>query len=138
MSVDHELIQTRCAEIVESINRLEKIAALSKGIFLQDQDVKDIASYRLLIAIEACLNICYHFCSKQLKKIPDNYANCFEILGEEGIIGKDLSERLQNMARFRNLLVHVYYHVDDEQLYEVVSYHLDDLREFCEAIVSRV
>jgi len=106
MSVDQEIIRTRCKEITESCNRLEEIALMPKETFLQDQDTKDIASYRLLIAIEAGLSICYHYCSNKLNKVPDNYANCFQILGDGKVISVDLSEKLQKMARFRNLLIH--------------------------------
>ena len=68
-----------------------------------------IASYRLLIAIEAALNLCYHVAAKRLKKVPEEYAECFAILSDAGIIPVDLSERLQKTARFRNLLVHMYW-----------------------------
>lgn len=47
MSLNPELIRTRCQEIEESISRLERIAAISKGEFLKDRDMQGIASYRL-------------------------------------------------------------------------------------------
>ena len=34
------------------------------------------------------------------------------------------------MARFRNLLVHVYWKLDYRQVYEIVQNRLDDLRAF--------
>ena len=136
MTLDHELLRQRCEEITDACDRLDRIAEISKDSFLKDQDTRDIASYRLLVAIEAALNICYHFCSKQLTRVPENYAQCFELLGEAGIISVELSGTLQRMARFRNLLVQVYYNVDDEQLYEIISKHIGDLRRFCNSIVS--
>ena len=136
MTLDHELLRKRCGEITDACDRLDRIAEISKDSFLKDQDTRDIASYRLLVAIEAALNICYHVCSKQLTRVPENYAQCFELLGEAGIISVELSGTLQRMARFRNLLVQVYYNVDDEQLYEIIGNHLGDLRRFCNPIVS--
>jgi uncharacterized protein YutE (UPF0331/DUF86 family) len=130
MSLNKDLLRTRCQEVVESCDRLDKIARLSKNEFFRDQDAKDIASYRLLLAIEAALNVCYHICSKQLKKIPENYSDCFRILGEAAIIPPDLAEKLQKMARFRNLLVHVYWEVNEETIYTIVTSHLQDLRKF--------
>lgn len=59
---------------------------MSKEAFLQDQDSKDIASYRLLIAIEAALSLCYHISAKQLKKAPESYADCFQLISEAGLI----------------------------------------------------
>ncbi|MBU1564045.1 MAG: DUF86 domain-containing protein [Proteobacteria bacterium] len=136
MNLNHDLVRNRCREITESLTRLERIGAMSKVAFLQDQDAKDIASYRLLIAIEAALSICYHISSKHLKKVPENYADCFQLVGDAGIISAELSFNLQKMARFRNLLVHVYWEIDEEALYTIITSHLDDLRKYCQIIVG--
>jgi uncharacterized protein YutE (UPF0331/DUF86 family) len=136
VSLNPELIRTRCQEIEESVSRLENIAAMSKGEFLKDRDMQDIASYRLLVAIEAALGLCYHVAAKKLKKVPEEYAECFAILGDAGMISEDLSEKLQRMARFRNLLVHMYWKVDYDPFYELIQIHLVDLRRFAQAIVA--
>lgn len=135
MNLNHDLVRNRCSEITDSLARLEKIGLLSKEAFLQDQDTKDIASYRLLIAIEAALSLCYHISSKRLQKVPESYADCFQLLGDADLIPGDLSTNLQKMARFRNLLVHVYWDVDEEALFTVIKSHLGDLRKFCAAVV---
>ena len=101
MSLNQELIRTRCQEIEESLSRLERIKLTPKEDFLKDQDLQDIACYRLLVAIEAALGLCYHVAAKRLKKVPGKYAECFAILADAGIIPTDLSERLQKMARVR-------------------------------------
>jgi uncharacterized protein YutE (UPF0331/DUF86 family) len=135
MNLNQDLIRNRCGEITESVSRLERIAHMSKPAFLNDQDAKDITSYRLLIAIESALNICYHISSKHLKKIPENYADCFQLLGNAGIISADLSLNLQKMARFRNLLVHVYWNIDEEALYDIITTQLQDLRRYCAEVI---
>lgn len=109
MSLNQDLVRARCQEIEESIEGLEMIKERGREEFLKDRDLKDIACYRLLIAIEAVLSLCYHVAAKRLKKVPGEYAECFAILAEAGIIRGDLSERLQKMARFRNLLVYIYW-----------------------------
>jgi len=40
------------------------------------------------------------------------------------------------MARFRNLLVHVYWKIDYDQVYEIMTTRLDDLRAFRTAMVG--
>lgn len=54
-----------------------------------------------------------------------------------GILTADLTERLQQMARFRNLLVQVYWKVDDEQVYDMICKHLDELRAF-KAVIAQL
>jgi uncharacterized protein YutE (UPF0331/DUF86 family) len=90
----------------------------------------------LLVAIEAALGLCYHVSAKQLKKVPEEYAECFAILSDAQIIPKDLSEKLQRMARFRNLLVHMYWKLEVDPLLDLIRTHLQDLRRFSEAIVA--
>jgi uncharacterized protein YutE (UPF0331/DUF86 family) len=136
MNLNPELIRTRCQEIEESLGRLEKIKAVPREDFLKDRDLQDIACYRLLVAIEAALGLCYHVSAKQLKRVPEEYAECFAILSDAQIIPKDLSENLQRMARFRNLLVHMYWKLEIDTLLELIRNHLQDLRRFSEAIVA--
>jgi uncharacterized protein YutE (UPF0331/DUF86 family) len=136
MNLNPERVRTRCQEIEESLGRLERIKAVKKEDFLRDRDLQDIACYRLLVAIEAALGLCYHVSAKQLKKVPEEYAECFAILSDAEMIPQDLSENLQRMARFRNLLVHMYWKLDYPAVYDLIQHHLVDLRRFCEAIVS--
>lgn len=134
MSLNKDLLRTRSEEIVASCDRLDKIARLSPDEFLRDQDSRDIASYRLLLAIEAALHICYHICSKKLKKVPENYADCFRHLAESTLIPLELGNNLQKMARFRNLLIHVYWDIDETSIYKILQSHTQDLRDFVRSV----
>ena len=136
MSLNQELIQKRCEEIEDSIIRLEKIKKTGKEEFLKNKDLQDIASYRLLVAIEAALNLCYHVSAKKLKKVPGEYAECFDILKEEKIIPQELSIKLKKMARFRNMLVHMYWKIDYEIIFDILQENLDQLRQFSRAITA--
>ena len=103
---------------------------------MKDRDLQDIACYRILLAIEAALGLCYHVAAKHLNKVPEEYAECFSILADAGIIPTDLSERLQKMARFRNLLVHMYWRLDFDTLYKLILDRLTDLRQFSQTIIA--
>ncbi|THJ16497.1 MAG: DUF86 domain-containing protein [Nitrospira sp. CG24B] len=46
--------------------------------------------------------------------------------------------RLQQMARFRNLLVHVYWKIDYGQVYDVITTRLEDLRAFRSAMAGLI
>jgi uncharacterized protein YutE (UPF0331/DUF86 family) len=138
MSLNLDLIKGRFSEIETSISRLELILKIPKKEFLKDQDTLDVACYRLLVAIEAALQICYHITAKKLGKVPEEYAECFAILGEAGMLKHDLSNNLQQMARFRNLLIHVYWKIDYEQVYKILQNNLGDLRGFINAIADQL
>jgi len=136
MTLNPDLIRSRCAEIEESLNRLEEFRSVPRDVFLANRDMLDIACYRLLIAIEAALALCFHVSAKHLHQVPEEYAGCFGLLHQAGILQADLTERLQQMARFRNLLVHVYWKVDFEQVHDIICDRLEDLRAFSSAMAQ--
>jgi uncharacterized protein YutE (UPF0331/DUF86 family) len=130
MTLDADVVRSRCSEIERALNRLDLIRRGGRLAFLADDDAKDIACYRLLIAIEAALALCYHVSARTLREVPEDYAGCFASLERGNLIDADLSARLQQMARFRNLLVHVYWTVNHERVFDILEGHLGDLRAF--------
>ncbi len=135
MSLNPDLVRARWAEIEESVGRLERFKSLARDEFLSNQDTLDVACYRLLVAIEAALALCYHTTAKQLHRVPEEYAECFAMLHEAGLIPSELASRLQQMARLRNLLVHMYGKIDYGRVYEVIQHNLEDLRAFSAAMI---
>ena len=91
--------------------------------------------YRLLVAIEAALALCYHVSAKRLRKVPEEYAECFGMLRDAGILPAELAGRLQRMARSRNLLVHMYWKIAYGQVFDVIQQNLGDLRAFGAAVL---
>jgi uncharacterized protein YutE (UPF0331/DUF86 family) len=136
VTLNPDLVRARCSEIEESVARLEELGQIPKDAFLSSRDTLDIASHRLLVAIEAALALCYHVSARRLKKAPEDYAACFTTLADAGIVPRDLAERLRQMARFRNVLVHVYWKLDYGRMYEILQNELKDLRQFASAIAS--
>ncbi len=130
MALNAALIQARFEDIHESLKRLEAIRQQPREAFLENADLRDLASYRLLVAIEAAIQICYHVSAQVLHQAPSGYAECFALLSEGGIIPGTLGKRLQRMARFRNVLVHRYWDVDYSRVYDVLQHDLSDIREF--------
>jgi uncharacterized protein YutE (UPF0331/DUF86 family) len=53
----------------------------------------------------------------------------FKILGEEKVIEINLANRLEDMARFRNLLVQIC-EVDDERFLDIIKTKIEDILEF--------
>lgn len=138
MRLDVDVVRGRCAQIEQSLARLERLRSIGREGFLADPDAQDIACYRLLVAIEAALALCYHAAARSLHAVPEDYAGCFRCLEQERLLAPDLSERLQRMARFRNLLVHVYWTLDYDRVFDVLERDLDDLRAFAQAMAALV
>ena len=80
MTLNPDLVRARCGEINVALTRLEQFKQLTREDFLSNQDQLDIACYRLLVAIEASLALCFHVSAKQLHQVPEEYAGCFSKL----------------------------------------------------------
>ncbi|MGH7318095.1 MAG: type VII toxin-antitoxin system HepT family RNase toxin [Candidatus Rokuibacteriota bacterium] len=88
------------------------------------------AKYLLIVAAEVALDICTHLAARRAARSPEDYADCMTVLAELGAIDEALRTRLVHMARFRNLLVHVYVRVDDGEVYRVIRENLDDFDQY--------
>jgi uncharacterized protein YutE (UPF0331/DUF86 family) len=102
--------------------------------FISDAKTTNSAKYLLIVASEAALDICNHLVAKKGGRSPEDYADCMSILSEIGVLDPDLRTRMSKMARFRNLLVHLYWRVDDREVFRVMSEHLDDFDQYMSAI----
>jgi len=52
------------------------------------------------------------------------------VLNEREIIPDDFLPVAQQMVKFRNRLVHLYWEVDEEQVYDILQTRLDDFDRF--------
>jgi uncharacterized protein YutE (UPF0331/DUF86 family) len=131
---DREKMAKLVSELRKSVDRLRAIAKLPLTEFLADPDKIGSAKYHFIVAIEACIDMCNHVISRNGYRIPDDYADTFQVMGEVGALAGDFSDELRNMAKFRNRLVHIYWEVDDQQLYEILKTRTDDFKKFLDAM----
>lgn len=134
MEYDEEKVTRLMSEATNALEALYELSSIPKGEFLKNKHYVSSAKYNLLVAIEACIDIAYHLISKNKMRLPKDYADSFRVLSERKIIDDDLTRRLILMARFRNRLVHIYWEVDDEFIYEILKNNLSDIEEFMESI----
>lgn len=82
------------------------------------------------MAIEGAIDLCNHVIAKNALRVPDDYADAFRALAERGAFSPEFTAKLVQMARFRNRLVHIYWEVDDRELYRYLRERLQDISEF--------
>jgi len=80
--------------------------------------------------MEACVDIANYIISVKGFRRAEEYSEMFKVLKEEGVITKELATKLEDMARFRNLLVHRYGEVDNKRVLEIITHNLKDIEEF--------
>lgn len=124
------------SEMRKAISHLKSLGTIDKESFLNDPDKIGSAKYNFVIAIESSIDICNHIISQNSYRAPEDYADTFQVLGEHGAFDKDFVKDLKEMARFRNRLIHLYWEVDDEQVYEILQSRLEDFKTFMDRIAA--
>jgi len=130
MKSDPDVLKSKLAIIRDRLSFLDQEHSL--GRFETAQAVK----HSLQEAIEACLDIANHIISAEGLGEPASYSAYFTKLRQAGILDSELAERLQDMARFRNVLVHLYADVDRQAVQDILDEGLGDIRSFAQAIYS--
>lgn len=131
--VDVDRVEARLQRLEQLIERLEEVRQAGEAAYLDDAQVRAATERWLQLAIQICIDLGTQLVSEQSARPPSDYAEVFEILGEKGVLSKELALRMGNAARQRNLIVHLYMEIDDRAVFASLSY-LDDLREFGAAV----
>ena len=128
----------RIARMISSIKvavrHLADLGRLEEREFLNDIHKIASAKYNLIVAIEAAIDVANHIISQNGFRAPRDYADAFTVLWENGVVDKDFVKQLKNMAKFRNRLVHIYWEVDDKQVFKIVQAELDDFVKFIKSV----
>jgi len=91
----------------------------------------------LQVGIERCLDVANHIIATERFRAPQDYADSFKVLDENHIVPSELSQKLRQMAKFRNRLVHLYGEIDNSYVYQIIHEDLGDMIEFRNIIITR-
>ena len=132
--IDEEIIEKRIDSIEEKVKYLKNISKIETEKFLKSYEKIQAAKHSLQEAIEACLDISNHVIAAKGLERSESYSDMFQRLAEVGILNKRLADRLSDMARFRNLLVHQYTEIENRRVHEIIKENLNDIEEFMKSI----
>jgi uncharacterized protein YutE (UPF0331/DUF86 family) len=118
------------------VGHLREIARTERAAFLADPAKIGGAKYYLQTSIAVCLDIGNHLIAAEHYRAPKDYRDIFTVLSENGILPNDFTVTLRRMAGLRNRLVHLYWEVDDEQIYDDLKNHLGDFDTYVQHILA--
>lgn len=134
--VKPEVIENRIKKLQGYLEKLSELKNITKKDFISDFRNSNSAKYLLQVSIECCLDIANHIIASEKFRSPDDYADSFRVLHEQKIVPDSLIERLIEMAKFRNRIVHVYWEVDEDLIYDILQNYLDDFELFTQSILK--
>lgn len=130
MRIERDIIEGKFDILERNLAFLKEFKTLSPEQFLKSYKDIQAAKYSLLEIMEACIDIANYIISVKSFRRAEEYSEMFKVLKEEGILGKKLANKLEDMARFRNLLVHRYGEIDNRRVLEIIKHNLKDIEEF--------
>lgn len=132
--INFDRLRDLAGHLRNASRQLQEIGLQDAESFLRDVRTVNSAKYLLIVATESALDICNHIAAKKGGRSPEDYADCMTILAEVGVLDPDLTVRMSKMARFRNLLVHLYWKVDDREVWRVIRGSLQDFDAYLRAV----
>ena len=134
--VDEALLLRNLAELEDYLGQIKEYDDIALEQYVRDWKTQRIVERTLQMMIETCVDIAGHIISDKGYRVPKSYAETFRILHEENILGEELCETMEKMAKFRNIVVHSYDKVDAEIVVKILRNHLDDFLHYRNAIVA--
>lgn len=132
--VDAERLSRLLRRVTDDLLRLRAHAA--DGVEPENEIVLDRIKYRLVTAIEACIDAAHHVCASEGFRTPDSNADAMRELVRHEVLHRELGESLAAAVGLRNVLVHRYADVDDRLVVEHLG-RLDALDAYVQALVDR-
>jgi len=128
ISINKEYIEARIRELNDSIQLLRELTTKDFGKLTLYE--KLAMRYLVIQIVESASSICVHILLNVFKEKVEGFPECFVRLQLKNILPKDLAEKLSSAARLRNLLVHRYWVILDEKVYQSVRDRLKDFEQF--------
>jgi uncharacterized protein YutE (UPF0331/DUF86 family) len=128
--VDPERLRALLERIGDELTHLDRLAQVPADELVIDSDRMAAVKYRFVVAIEAAIDACHHVAASEGLTAPADFAQAFVVVAEAGFLPADGVAAWQEMARFRNLLVHGYAGVDDARVVAILRDHRADLDQF--------
>ncbi len=132
--IENELIEKKIDTIEEKLKYLNKNKKIPQEKFLKSYEKTQAVKHTLQETIEATIDIANHILAAKKLGRSETYSEMFQKLAENNLIKKELADKLSDMAKFRNLLVHQYAKIDDKKVYDILQENLKDIEKFLKEI----
>lgn len=135
-SIRVSVVTSKIAVIRQMLAGISTLPLASEQEFLADPRMVAAGESFLRRALEALFDLGRHLLAKGFAVPATDYKAVARGLLQHGVVAVELSERLTDMAGYRNRMVHFYDEVTPGELYEILTAHLGDVEAAVAAIQS--
>ena len=134
MVADRRKLEDRIDRIRRFKRDLEEFGRIPREAFRANRERQYAVLHAMQNAIEGCIEIASHIVSADRLGAPMDYSHLFSLLEENRVLPSRPAEAMRQMARFRNRIVHLYWDVDLDLVFEYLTGRLGDFDSYLEAI----
>lgn len=127
--------------ILHKIGRIREHLAFLRSIkeecgerFESDRIYRGALLHYLYLLADSCIVLAELVIKQKKLRVPQSYAEAFDILGENGILEPGFAYRFAAVAGFRNFLAHDYEKIDGAFVCGKILASLDDVDEYLKQI----
>lgn len=132
--IDRELLLRKLDAIRHHAARLGSKLPAAAEVLSDDEDLRDILSNVLCQGVQGAFDVAAHIISHIGAKVPDTYAEGFELLARNDVIEAGLARNLIMASGLRNRLQHQYQTLDWRVVHASIRDGLGDFDSFVKAI----
>jgi uncharacterized protein YutE (UPF0331/DUF86 family) len=136
MKLNINSMRQRLQKLEQYISELEKQQPITLKVFKSDFTRQLAVERAFQAAIESCTDIAAHITSVYQLGHPQESRDVYQFLIEAGYLDRPFGEAMMAMVGFRNRLVHLYWDVDVEKLYQYLKEDVPLLRQFRDFVLQ--
>jgi len=131
-SINREYIHKLIQEINETISAI--IDATNKPYDRVNTVEKYAIRYHLIVIAEALIALALHIARRMFNTRPETPIHALQVLRDNQLLIGDEYRDVVNIVKLRNLLIHRYWTIDDEKIYNTVKKDFKNIRRFLKRI----
>jgi uncharacterized protein YutE (UPF0331/DUF86 family) len=136
MALSDEVIRQRLQLLESYVQHLRGYRARTREEVCNDMSLTWAIEHGLQLSIQCIIDVCHYLVADLMLGVPATSQEAIKLLSDAGIFPATFAHTLVQMARFRNLLVHVYAQIDIERVYDHLQNHLDDFGQFAQHVLQ--
>lgn len=130
-----DVLLSKAATLERCLKRIEEEYRGHEEELETNYTRQDAIVLNLLRACEAAIDMAMHAVRVRRLGLPQTSREAFVLLEKAGLLGPDLSRRMQAMVGFRNVAVHDYQALSLPILRRILEERLGDFLEFSQTLL---
>jgi uncharacterized protein YutE (UPF0331/DUF86 family) len=120
MPVNRELVERKIALILQDLEQLRRLSALTAEEYLADPRNEALGERFLERIIGRLIDINFHIITEKTQTTPRDYHDSFLRLGPLGVLSSEVAARFARLSGLRNRIAHEYNGLDEKLILAAV------------------